>query len=511
MNMNWLTRITGSIKQYVRATGMRFTRASGIGVSWIANSTLAISRRVGNGHRNSIVIACRNWVERTWPEAPIIVQELAPDGKWITNHGHELAKLLRRPNPFYSGLALIQATLSDRLLTGNAYWIKARNEADQVVQLWWAPSWTMEPYWDPGDDKTFIKSYVYTVNGKSEEYDPRDIVHFRRGFDPENIRKGRNDLKQLLAEIFTDEEASSYVAAVLANMGVPGVVISPEDATADPSDEDLEEIKDKFTQRFSGDNRGKPLVMKGPTKVQVLSFSPEQMKVRELRRIPEERVTAVLGIPAVVVGLGAGLDRSTYNNTAEAREEAYEGHIIPDQRLFDGDLNQQLVIDFGDESKLRVAHDYSEVRVLQQDQNELHDRARKDFLVGLVTLNQALLMIGQAPIEGPEGEARLIPNNVQVTYLDRALDPSTDDSGLASTDSAARSRAARISKFGQRALPGATEKVAPGGADSWTDSELDELSEVTESDIDDAVSNWKSVTAGTGLEDLLDATLEPVQ
>lgn len=413
-----LVRVWAAVKAATLGLTLRFARGAswgaGLAATWLNHTRLDIRRRVGEGDRNSIVVACVNWICRTWPEAPIVVRTVSAGGVVETVDDHPLARLLRRPNPYYSGRQLLTATLADRRLRGNAYWLKVRGARGNVVELWWLPAASVAPAWPKDDDTVFISHYEYTVNGRKTEYPPEDIVHFRVGFDPNNVRQGRSEIADLLGELFTDEEASSYVASVLANMGVPGVVISP-DADSGASDEDLEEVKKKFQERFGGDQRGEPLVMKGPTKVSVLSFSPKDMTVRELRRIPEERVTAAIGIPAIVVGLGAGLDRSTFANMAEAREAAYEGHIIPDQALFDDDLNLQLVPDFGDPDRLRVEHDYSKVRVLQQDENELHARAREDLKAGLLTLDQALQMIGEEPLGGEAGAVRYVPKVVTVT------------------------------------------------------------------------------------------------
>jgi hypothetical protein len=57
----------------------------------------------------------------------------------------------------------------------------------------------------------------------------------------------------------------------------------------------------------------------------------------------------VLGIPAVVVGLGAGLERSTFTNMAEAREAAYESGLIPAQKILGEDIRFQLLPLFGDD------------------------------------------------------------------------------------------------------------------------------------------------------------------
>jgi HK97 family phage portal protein len=420
--MNVITRAVSSTLGALKAFTMLWSRSSwgsSFGGGWLGATRLNIRGTVGDGTSNSMVLACTRWVTRTWPEAPLVVRQRDAKGQLEIVSDHALTMLLDRPNPFYSGVQMLTATLADRLWTGNAYWLKARNGAGRVVELWWVPSSLMAPVWPDNDPSVFISHYEYSPNGKPEPIPREDVIHFRLGFDPLNVRLGKSDLASLLGEVFTDEEASRYVSSILANMGVPGVVITPEGDTV-ATQEEADEVKSKFEQRFGGDRRGAPLVLKGAAKVSVLSFSPEQMTVRELRRIPEERVSGVLGIPAIVAGLGAGLDRSTFANMAEAREAAYESNIIPDHRLFAADLQQQLVPDFGDPAKIRVGFDYTQVRVLQQDQNALHERVRADLAAGGITLNQFLQETGRETI-GPTGEVRYLGAAVSVKPADDLL------------------------------------------------------------------------------------------
>jgi phage portal protein BeeE len=138
--------------------------------------------------------------------------------------------------------------------------------------------------------------------------------------------------------------------------------------------------------------------MRGKTEVTTLSWSPEQMNLRELRRIPEERVSAVLGIPAIVAGLGAGLDRSTYSNMAEAREMAWESGLIPIQRLIADDLSSQLLPDFDDDKMAEVFFDYSDVRVLQADATDLARRWRELVQGSIAKRSEARAALG-LPVE----------------------------------------------------------------------------------------------------------------
>lgn len=344
------------------------------------------------GRGSSIVQACVLWMCRTFPEAPPRVQRRTADGVLETLPDHPLFKLLTRPNPYYSGSLLWWGTIADWMF-GNAYWFKVRSAAGIPVEYWWIPAQLIEPRW-PEDGSEFISHYEYRPGGGEPIRLARsDVAHYRYGLDPLNPRKGLSPLGSLLRELFTDEEAAGYVASMLKNMGVPGVVIAPMGDNS-LTETDATAVKQAYMSKFSGDRRGEPLVLSNGAQVTAFGFSPEQMTVRELRRIPEERVTAILGTAAVVVGLGAGLDRSTYANMREARESTVESSLVPAWRMFAEEMETQLLPDFAN-PRLSVDFDLSKVRVLQDDQDNLHARARNDLAAGLVTLNEARRMIGQ--------------------------------------------------------------------------------------------------------------------
>jgi len=222
----------------------------------------------------------------------------------------------------------------------------------------------------------FVTHYEYTPGYVPIRLDVRDVIHFRFGLDADSPMLGRSPLKSVLREVYTDDEAATFTASLLRNMGVPGVMVSPEKGVS-ISQEEAEETRAGLISKFTGDKRGEPIVMTGATKIEQFGFSPEQLMLRELRRIPEERVTAVMGIPAIVAGLGAGLDRSTFTNMGEAREAAYEAGIIPMQRNLGEDVRFQLLNDFEpDVYGFRFGFDLSKVRVLQEDltrQAQRHD------------------------------------------------------------------------------------------------------------------------------------------
>lgn len=407
--MNPITRLAAGLKAFRMQwnAGARWNWWSGYG-----RSRYNFRAEIGDGRSNSIVQATVLWACRTFPEAPVRVSSINRDGELDPIRDHPLKQLLDTPNPYYAGELLWASTLSDWMISGNGYWLKLRSQGDRVVQLWWVPSTMIEPKW-PDDGSAYLSHYEYTPNGEAIRLETRDVVHFRYlTLDPSNPRKGISPIASLAREIFTDDEAASYTAAMLRNVGVPPVVISPG-KDARPTKEELEEVKSGFMEKTTGEHRGEPMVMRSETHVQVLGFNPQQMDLRNVRGIPEERVSALYGIPAAVVGLGSGLANSKVGATmSEFREQAYENMITPTQRLLAAELRTQLLPDFGDPARLRIDFDLSQVRVLQEDQNALYERLNA---TAWMTLDEKRSAVGLPPLERDAGNVLLIPNTVTPT------------------------------------------------------------------------------------------------
>ena len=357
--------------------------------SWILPRTkFDYKAEVGDGLGSSTIMAPVLWIARTFPEAPVMVFS---DGEMVPEH--DMLKLIRKPNPFYSGLTLEMATIISFVTNGNAYWIKIRNGQLKVKQLWYVPHWLMTPKW-PDSGNVYISHYEYKPGAESIPIAMEDVVHLRYGLDPRNIRLGLHPLGSAMREVFTDDEAANFTAALLKNLGIPGLLVNPKEGGVMPDDK--EAVKQWFKEKFAGDRRGEPLVMGGPTEIKQLGFSPTEMDLGKLREIPEERVCALLGIPAAVVGFGTGMQQTKVGATmAEMREMAYESCIIPTQRLIASELENQLLPDFESNlNKVHVGYDLTNVRVLQEDQNKLAERWDKLIKGGWAMVSEGRRAVG---------------------------------------------------------------------------------------------------------------------
>ena len=352
----------------VKALGIGHVPAVMQGNALLKRTKFDYRGAVGDLIDSSVVTAPVQWVQRSLPEARLEVRRFKADGSPDALPTHPALELIQRPNPYYGDLALWAGTVFSYLTAGNAYWIKLRNGMGRTGELWYAPHWTMTPK-GSDDGSVFIDRYEYKPGGGvgTIVYAPEDIVHFRHGMDPRNPRLGLSPIDGAIREIFMDLESSNFVASLLRNMGVPGMVLSPK-AGATVSADDVNATKAWIRQAFGGDRRGEPLVMGAPTDVAPYGFNPQQMNMSEARDIAEERICASLGIPAAVVGFGSGLQSTKVGATMEElRKLAWQNGVLPVARALADELDRSLLGDFGPATGLRMVWNTSEVQALQDD------------------------------------------------------------------------------------------------------------------------------------------------
>jgi HK97 family phage portal protein len=352
---------------------------------------------------NSAVAACISSITDAITEPRLKVRRLGANGTYEDVKNTRILALLARPNRFCSWRLLLQATVYSYKMDGNAYWLKVRSIAtNQVVELWYVPHWAMRPMCDLGKEGSeFITHYEMVTARGTRRVPVEDVVHFKLGIDPADPKMGLSPMKSLVKEYRADNSASDYAFSTLENMGVTGGVISPDVSVPDEvSPKFIESLREQIQQKTTGKNRGRFLGLSIPVKFQQFGLSPKDVEVSTLRRIPEERISAVLNVPAIVAGLGAGLERSTFSNMAEARKHFTQKCLKPLWAAVAEEINLQLLPEFdGSKSATNsetdeVWFDLSAVQDLQEDQDALHKRYRDDFISNLTTLGESRAALG---------------------------------------------------------------------------------------------------------------------
>lgn len=393
-------RFRNDTTQYKRTTGFNFFRDdpndmvygnSSYILGWNSSAGDFDLSGLGNGQSNSAVTACLQVLGVSFSEATLQVTFLDDEGQTQLIPNHPFTTLMRRPNPYMSGDVIQQYLINAMHVSGDAYLMKQKNNAGELVALYPLMPEQVTP---KGNKSDLITHYEYQLDNGTAEIKNEDIVHFRLGLDPKNHKKGYSPLKTVLREIYGDESAGQMATALLANSGVPSILITPKDDYG-LTDTEAEQISRTYQQKVGGKNKGKPLILSGSMNVERLSFSPKDLDIGGLRRVPEERISAVLGVPAILAGLGAGLERATYNNTSELREFFTEQKLIPLWRMVAEELTQQVLLpDYNSNQAVSTQYDFSEVRALQGDEKEMFEKLNVGVQGGWITVAEARKQVG---------------------------------------------------------------------------------------------------------------------
>src|SRR5262245_9655059 len=371
----------------------------GPGTIWYDTSLASSMWSTTDGAQNSAVCDGLQAIASAIAEPELRVYQ-ASDGERIELDNTELGALLARPNPHFSLDTLLAYLTTSLHVDGNAYWRKLRSGdpiQGNVVQLWPLAPGSVEPTTATGSTDYITGYRLRSSDGRTETLLPGQVVHFRYGLDDSDHRRGMSPLKRLLREISSDEQATRYADRLLANLAINGLTLS-FDKDAPPIDQaTADELKARVSGAYGGDNVGATAVLSPGATLTALGFSPEQMDMKTLHRVPEERISAVLGVPAIVAGLGAGLDRSTYSNVREAREMFTESKLIPLWRSIAAEITLQLVPDFTSDASVLVDFDTSQIRALGEDQNALAERLKVLVETGILTVDEARAELGYEP------------------------------------------------------------------------------------------------------------------
>jgi len=365
----------------------------------------------GDVRLNAVVQACLAWIQRTFPEAPVQVVKVDAAGEENEVPGHGLTKLMRAPNPATTAANFWEQVLADFIPTGNAYARKIRNAAGKVIEVWNVPETRIRPQWDTSG-REFIGHYLISIDGQPEKVPVADIIHFKFGRNPQNERLGWSPLLAGLREVAALNAGGAFRGALLHNHAAASYLVTPKEGQSWTPDQ-ARALESRWFSKLKGDGAGKPIFSNTPLEAALLNYSPKDLDLAVMLHWDSDTLASLLGLSAQVLNLTSGHEAKTYANYAEAREAAYEQCILPLKGIMAAWLQLQLLPDFGDPETERVAHDLSQVRILQEDQNKLWGRVNDAMKcpTRYLTVNEARALLGQPSLgkeydtlEGPEPE-----------------------------------------------------------------------------------------------------------
>lgn len=322
---------------------------------------------------------------------------------------HPVAVALENPWPGVTQYRLMEATVSDVAVYGQAFWLKIAypGERDRLGLMRVPPVALINV--DQPDQ--LGAPYVLTFaqkDGSQLKVRSDQLVWFR-SYDPYNLT-GSPPIEALRLLIAEDFEASQYRQQLWANGArIGGVLKRPADAP-EWSDTAKQRFKAEWHAWYTGaggaDAGGTPLLEDGMEFV-AGGFTAEQAQYLEARKLTMVAVAAAYHVPPPMVGV---LDNANFANVREFHRSLYQDTLGPWFRMIEQELAQSVVAEYPGEGI------YVEFNVAEKLRGSFEEQSSAlQTAVGAPWMTRSEARARMNLPERPDADGLIVPLNVSAT------------------------------------------------------------------------------------------------
>lgn len=381
---NWFTRFFHLNKSLINAPA---TNAFLLGLEdytkWAIDD---YKKYASEGYIGShVVYSCINKIATCAANIDILVYDITGEPKEVEN---EVSSFVNQPNPNKTWKDFCRDALSYLLIGGNCYiyTIKVRNMTRPTEMYLLRPDCVTH-----NKDGTFD----YLSDEGSKTYQPEEITHIKL-FNPTSELFGLSPIQ--IAGLSIDQNVGSkkWNARLLQNSARP---IGAFAFKNELDDKTRIKLLAKYEERTAGkDNAGKPMFIEGDMTWVNMGLTAAEMEWEKGVKMTTVDITAIFGVPPELIGYP---EFRTYNNVKEAKQTFYEDTVLIWLDFLLEQINKSILSSFG---KYEAIYDPDKIKQLQENVDALHTRATTDYKNGLLSLNEARMIIGYDPIKSIEGD-----------------------------------------------------------------------------------------------------------
>jgi HK97 family phage portal protein len=325
---------------------------------------------------------------------------------------HQAAKVLNRPNPFYTRQELFESTGQHMELCGEAYWIVSKLGGTTIPdEVWPVRPDRIQAVPDP---ETFIKGYVYTSpDGVKVPIPVDEIIHFKYP-NPLDMFHGLGPVQAIMAPIHSLRYANDHARQYFTNGAMPGGIVTSD---GEVSDDDWNELTNRWREAHQGVSRAHRIaVLDNGLKFVSTSDSMKDMQFPELINVSRDQIREAWGIHKSMLGNSDDVNRA---NAETAREDFGLSKVLPRLDRFRMILNERFLPMFGSTGE-GVEFDY--VNPLREDRESANIEltAKTNALV-------ALIGAGFDPEEACETVGLPVMTLVEIAQPAAPVDPESDN------------------------------------------------------------------------------------
>ena len=349
----------------------------------------------------------------------ILIRNIARADFTIKKGGNDITdgpiyNLFRKPNPSLSRYDLWKETAAWWFLEGEAFWWFGSDYSGGLpkeIIILDPRKMRHEGELSGGLDfgfKNIAKRWFYHTGFELIPILADELIHFRE-WNPWNAVRGVNPLVSLALELDQDYYANKANSQLLKNNAIPHGILKTEQ-TLRP--EEADQIERRWESKYGQVKAGRKIAVLGKgTNFEPLSFTPEVVKLFELKRWNLYTILAKYGIPPRVANISDKSTALSGKDTAEQHSAFWKYTLIPILRQFEQILESQFFIRLG--IKERGVFDLWDIPELQESEDAQSKRDIAEITAGLKTINDVLLERGKEP--KPWGDVWYRPQNLVPT------------------------------------------------------------------------------------------------
>jgi HK97 family phage portal protein len=346
----------------------------------------------------------------------ILTRNVARARFMLVKNGNEIAEgplfeLFRRPNEMTSCYDLWKETAAWWHLEGEAFWWFGPEYAAGIPKA----IYILDPR-RMRHEEPLLRGVEHFVAHKHQRWFYQtdtdtipilrdELIHFR-DWNPWNPARGVTPLAALALELEQDFYANKANSQLLKNNAVPQGILKTEQSIRP---EEADALERRWEQKYGAARASRKIAVLGKgTEFKPLSFTPEVVKLFELKRWNLYTILAKYGIPPRVANIS---DRSTAlsgKDTGEQHAAFWKYTLIPLLKHFEQILETQFFSRLG--LRETGVFDLRDIPELQESEDAQSSRDIAEINAGLKTINDVLRERGKDP--KPWGDLWHRPKNL---------------------------------------------------------------------------------------------------
>ncbi|MBN1563479.1 MAG: phage portal protein, partial [Anaerolineae bacterium] len=324
----------------------------------------------------------------------------------VATHGdveipdHPFEQLLRRPNPFMSRFELIEQTVGNLEIHGNAYWFLAGEPGGTPQELWPLRPDRVSIVPDP---QRGVRGYIYEVDGRQIPLEAAEVVHFRR-WHPSNDYYGLSALEAARLAVESDRAMSDWNRRYFGEgMAVPAGIVAIRDRV---NDADFERLKREWRASYGGRERKTAFLRGAAVEWHNVGLSQHDMDFLNARRFNREEIFQIFGIP-----VGMFSENATEANALVGERVFIERTLWPKLVRIAEKITTDLLPFYGTGHGAGLTGRFDDIRPQDQQTRLEEIRVARDVLT-VDEMRARYFQLGpiQAPPPAPEKPHPLAPS-----------------------------------------------------------------------------------------------------